>query len=320
MDPATQPSEAPQLPGPFVQARSVSPPQAARSLSPQAARSLSPPGNLHARLWSVRGDRPPQQRDSLRSRSKEGRPGSRRNHRWLRNEELVGSLRRVLAKTGEDGAMLVDEDGNVRGVNTPPEQRHSAFYRLLELEGPENALEALTAAEGARETAQRPERAKGPQRLLEQQERAIRRAFSGSWAFINANEAVQELITQLESQATRAFSGWAREVGDADAEALLWCLLWDQETASLSTKTGAPPADEMAIVGLEPHERKVAHQLARVLGLHSSSKSRDEYGDSFGRSGLQDEKVVAMRVPRNRCGSEGPWSSPASVAQVLAVA
>lgn len=217
--------------------------------------------------------------------------------------------------------MFVDEDGNVRGVQAFPEPRHSAFYRLLELEGPENALDALTAAESARgQTAHRPERPKGAQRLAEQQARAIRRAFSGSWGFINANEAVQELIAQLESQATSAFSGWVREGGDADAEALLWCLLWDQETASLSTKTGAPPADEMAIVGLEPHERKVAHQLARLLGLHSESKNRDEYGDSFGKGGLEDEKVVAMRVPRNRCGSEVIWSSPTSVVQVLAAA
>lgn len=211
--------------------------------------------------------------------------------------------------------MFVDEEGNIKGINSVVEPRKSAFYQLLELEGPENALDALKAAEGA-EARPRPERPKGPQRLQVQQEHAIRRAFSGSWSFINASPAVQELITQLESQATRAFSGWTRE-GDVEADALLWCLLWDQETSSLSTKLGAPPADEMAIVGLEPHERKVAHQLARVLGLHSESKSRNDY-DGL-QCGGNLEKVVAMRLPR-RCGSENPWSSQASVTQVLAAA
>lgn len=181
-----------------------------------------------------------------------------------------------------------------------PEFRPSAFYWLMEREGASGALEAWAAAEAAaKEPGARALRRRAntemPQHRVVQE---VRRAFSDTWQFVQGNEAAQDLLAKLEGEAARAFAQ------PGELASTQWFLHWDDASKELQTEDGEPPADEMEVTGLNPVQRKVAHQLARALGLHSSSR------------GIGD-KALSIRPPRRRCGSEGAWSAPFSVSRVL---
>lgn len=308
-------------------------------MEPQAptagARSLSPPApavvviddvlRQHAgafykpALWqlgtSSRESRPKQERDSLRSRSKEGRPGSRKHRRWTRSVELVGSLRRVMAASGEVGPTGDDADGVTDQGHH--ELRPSAFYRLLEHEGPGQALEAWAAAEASRGHSPRARarntRTKDAAQIREERERAVRRAFGETFQWLQRDTYSQELLAEIEVLVEKAFGSCEHEPGfpvqeaDAAAEDAPWLVCWDGEV--LLTKSGAPPASELELLGLDAPQRKVVHQFARVLGLHSESRGTAA-------------KVIALRPTRgSRCGPrQGRWHAPFSVSQVLAAA
>lgn len=197
-------------------------------------------------------------------------------------------------------------------VSLLPEWRPSPFYKLLEREGP-HALDAWAAAERPRSRPRRQPRSKDAAQIAEENERAVRRAFGDTWQFLLGSDAARELLAKLEIGAHRAFGGDAPQAQADAAEALLWLLSWDGE--DLTTKVGKPPANELGVVGLGPSQRKVVHQLARVLGLHSESRTIDEIG-GLGRSTGDDDKVLTLRPPRCSRG----WEPPLSVARVLAVA
>jgi len=217
----------------------------------------------------------------------------------------MGSLRRAMAKCGEDGTDI-DLEALILEQETAAHEWHpSAFYQLLEQEGPGHALEVWEAAEDARDHRQQ-QRPKRDTQTAEQNARSVRRAFADTWQFIQGDRSAQELLTNLEAEAARAFGP---EMGQK-ALAMMWMLAWDG--MALQTKFGSPPAGEMLVDGLTPTQRKMAHQLARVIGLHSESRVIN--------SGVDDGKVVALRPPRaRRCGTSSCWVAPFSVAQVLVV-
>lgn len=205
-----------------------------------------------------------------------------------------------MAKCGEDPN--IDTEALVK--QNEVEWHPSAFYQLMENEGPSRALEVLEAAEGAASRPRQP-RQKDAAQLAEEHDRRVRRTFSDTWQFLQSNESARDLLTNLEKDAARAFGPC-----QGDAIAMLWMLSWNG--GELQTKFGTPPANEMAIGGLTPSFRKVAHQLARSLGLHSESRDVD---------GALGNKVIAMRPPRRHCrksADQDGWVAPLSVAQVLA--
>jgi len=278
----------------------------------RARTSSGSPPPFHGNLWngylrSGREEQPRFERDSQRNRSLEGRPGSRKHKRYTRSVEIMGSLRKAMAKCGEDPNIT---EAEALELQHEVEWRPSVFYRLMEHEGANGALEALEAAEGAAPRAPRPARQLDAAQLAADRERRVRRVFADSWQFLQGNDSARELLAKLETVALRAF-GPGEEAKD-EAIAMLWMLDWDG--AALETKFGAPPASEMAIGGLDPTFRKVAHQLARSLGLHSESRVVD------GPRGAQENKVIALRPPRSqtRGGDGEAWVAPYSVAQVLA--
>mmetsp|Transcript_52851 Transcript_52851/g.114249 ORF Transcript_52851/g.114249 Transcript_52851/m.114249 type:complete len:336 (-) Transcript_52851:165-1172(-) len=303
---------------------------------PRRVASLSPDplATPQHRFWAARlavaggwpgCERPKQERDSLRSRSKEGRPGSRRHRRWTRSQELTGSLRRAMTACGED-AEGVDRAKQEAGVEALGEVRPSAFYKLLEHEGPARALDAWAASEAAR-----PERKSSPRRReLREEDKAVavRRAFGDIWRFVRNDVTSRGLLEQLENGAIRAFGTGASAESIANSEVQdeaepkadqgeeksavsdePWLLRWDGST--LLTEAGAPPAAKLEVMGLGPHHRKVAHQLARALDLLSESHLGGPGGT---------EKVLALRPPRGRrsCGLGSGWAAPLSVTRVLA--
>ncbi|CAE7447743.1 COX11 [Symbiodinium sp. CCMP2456] len=244
------------------------------------------------------------ERDSLRSRSKEGRPGSRKHRRYTHSVDLVNTLRRVMSARGEEN---LPED--VDGVEEErPRVRPSAFYRLLECEGPGNALEAWAAAESRGRSPKRA-RPKGDAWEAEEQVRQVRRAFRENWQFLAQSQSSQELIAKLEELTEVAF-GKTRALEAEDL--LMWQLLWTD--GDLATEAGAPPADEMLLMGLNATERKVVHQLARLIGLHSESRLLDD-----GQEGddAKQDKALALRPPRSLRCRAGSWAAPFSVSQVL---
>lgn len=210
-----------------------------------------------------------------------------------------------MAKLGEDPNIT---DAEALELEAEAERRPSAFYLLMENAGPEGALDALQAAE---DTAPRPRqvRPKDATQLAEEHARRVRRAFSETWHFLQGNDSARQLLSKLEKEALRAFG----PLGAAEDSpmALLWMLHWDGD--GLETKFGAPPANEIAVGGLSPTFRKVAHQLARTMGLVSESREVD------GPNGADENKVVAFRPPR-KYGAKGDhdvWVAPPSVAEVL---
>jgi len=279
-------------------------------------RSSPPPPLYKPTFWGShlgeREGRPKQERDSLRSRSKEGRPGSRKHRRWTHSVELVGSLRRAMAKVGENSDHVAGDPDSVT-VEAVNDWRPSVFYKLLEHEGPGGALEAWAAAENSRRQTSRP-RVKDAARLAEEQRITVRRALGDLWHYVSESGNCQDFIKQLEKATTRAF-GAKEESGHSSSEedvALRWLLSWDGD--SFKTKAGAPPTNEMAVLGLEPVYRKVVHQLAQIQGLTTSSHTLEE---QFAPSGC---KVLTIRPPRSRCGSGGAWRPPFSVSKVLTTA
>lgn len=293
-----------------------------REASGSVERRGSPPPPLYKpTLWGAhvlnqREGRPKQERDSLRSRSKEGRPGSRKHRRYTHSMELVGSLRRAMARCGEPSDHVSGDPDSIN-VEVTRDWRPSAFYQLLEYEGPNGALDAWAAAENARRPASRPHvsRTKDPVKIAEENQRAVRRALGDSWQFVRESGSMQDFIQQLEQATARAFGAAESKDGlspEEQAVALSWLLAWDGE--SFETKSGAPPTIEMAVLGLAPGHRKVVHQLAQLLGLRSASRLLDE-----GRGEVGD-KVLTIRPPRSRCGAAGAWEAPFSVSQVLATA
>jgi len=226
--------------------------------------------------------------------------------------ELSNSLRRAQVKLGEEAEL--DADALLRELR--PQHCPSAFYKLLEREGPDAALEAWKTAEDNSQSSalQRQKRPKDATAVAKENARLVRRAFADMWPFLQNSDATREFIGQLEKAAAHAFTSGPQGQADGDERtgaALLWMLDWDG--ASFETKFGAPPAKELAVGGLPPAERKVAHQLARVLGLHSESR------DLGGARGDDGNKVVALRPPRRQacCPSE-PWEPKLSVAHCVA--
>jgi len=274
-------------------------------------------------LWGLNMDgarsrRPSQERDPLRNRSREGRPGSRKNRRWSHSVEIVSTLRRAMAANGESSeGITMDADGNVIGIPAKTEWRPSVFYKLLELEGPEGALEAWEAAEMRRRPRSRP-RVKGSAKQDEQNEQTTRRAFGSVWQFVVHNESAQDLLRELEKLTAEAFGHSLPLAADGKQKKLpQWLLCWTG--TSLEAENGAPPAEEVAISGFGPMLRKVVHSYASVSGLHSSSSLID--------GGLQDvqEKLLTLRPPRCSADGEvkdvsGAWVAPFSVAHVFAAA
>jgi len=217
----------------------------------------------------------------------------------------MGSLRKALLKSGEDPNI---SEAEVLELQAEVEWRPSAFYRLLEHAGPASALDVLDAAEVA---LPRPRqlRQKDAAQLAKEHERQVRHDFSDTWHFLQSNDAARSLLAKLEKEASRAFGPSGGN--DSKPVALLWMLHWDG--AELETRFGTAPAQEMAINGLTPTLRKVAHQLARSLGLHSESRMID--GPIGG-----DNKAIALRPPRRRAsrnGDENSWVAPFSVTKVI---
>lgn len=286
-------------------------PQVSTRVPSEEARATAVSSLYRPRLWEVGRRESPQRypRDSLRSRSQEGRPGTRKNRRWEHSVEIARSLSRVMARCGEEWNGEIEEAGY--------EHKPSAFYRLLEMEGPDRALELLTEAESSRRSpARREPRASNPAKKAAEDERTCRQVFSDSWNQIRGNVSLQELLTQLEGGAERAFSN-AAETGNIPS--LLWLLLWDADRVALETYFGSPPASELAIVGLTSQQRKVVHQFAKVAGLHSESRPLDDYAEV--PNGLvENAKVMALRPPRGRRCGDGGWVAPVSVVRVLSAA
>lgn len=275
-------------------------------------------------LWHAqqrqRDGQPKQERDSLRSRSKEGRPGSRKHRRWTRSQELVGALRKAMDAHGDERAaadVVAAEDRLLF------EWRPSAFYRLLECEGPSGALEAWAAVESRRRPRSRPRanRPKSDSQVAEENERAVRHAFGGNWQYINGSDAAKDLLVELEKMAISAFGSAPPEemppapgCGDSTTTPP-WTVHWDG--ATMTTAAGAPPAAELAVLGLEPAQRKLVHQLARVLGLHSESRAAGESPSCAAALG-GDGKAVALRRPKGQCAPGSTWVPPLSLSRVLA--
>jgi len=273
-------------------------------------------------LWGLNMDgartrRPSNERDSLRNRSREGRPGSRKHRRWTHSVDMVNSLRRAMAANGESSeGLTMDTDGNVVGIPAQTEWRPSVFYKLLELEGPEGALEAWEAAEMRRRPRSRP-RVKDSAKKGEQNEHTMRRAFGNVWQFVIRDESAQDLLRELEQLTADAFGHPAPSLATDGKRKK--SSQWRWTGASLEAENGAPPAEEVAISGFGPMLRKVVHCYASVSGLHSSSRLID--------GGLEDvqDKLLTLRPPRSSADGgvkdvSGTWVAPFSVAQVFAAA
>lgn len=276
------------------------------------------------RMHAQREERPRYERDSLRNRSKEGRPGSRKYRRYTRSVEVTGVLRKAMMASGEDSTVVMDPDSH-DGQLRLEEQGPSHFYRLMEAEGPRRALEVWEAAELERRRPRsrpRRERPKTEAQVVEQNLRDARHVFGDAWRYVTDNADAKDLLLGLEDTAARAFS--APSAAKSSGEE--WLLKWDG--AALKTEAGGPPADELAIVGLPGMERRLVHSLARLLGLlsHSTedeSSCRDggrRSGGRGGRGGDRNGKVLTVRPPRGRCADGPAWVPPLSLSCMLAAA
>eukprot|EP00928_Gymnodinium_smaydae_P038970 TRINITY_DN26743_c0_g1_i2.p1 TRINITY_DN26743_c0_g1~~TRINITY_DN26743_c0_g1_i2.p1 ORF type:complete len:354 (+),score=55.30 TRINITY_DN26743_c0_g1_i2:963-2024(+) len=271
----------------------------ARSPSPVAfLMDRQSPWTAFARIRSLSGERAKQERDSLRSRSHEGRPGSRKNNRWVQSRALVHTLRSAMAACGEDGT-AADVESIVAAE--AKEFRPSAFYRLLQREGPECALDAWSAAEASvAQPTQEPRRARSRPRLRttthgaaegdgsagsQPAEHTVRRAFDGLWTYVRSSDAVQKLLSDLEDRAAQAFSS-STPRGDVEP----WRLCWDGEARVLSPVSGDSLTLEIEVIGLAGMERKVVHRFARALGLVSESFEEDGLPAEPGDDGEHGEK------------------------------
>jgi hypothetical protein len=214
---------------------------------------------------------------------------------------MMSSLRKQMAKCGEDSNVTEAE-----ALQLEVAWRPSAFYQLLELEGPSNALDVLQAAEVAAPRPRQP-RQKDAARLAKEQERRVRHNFSETLHFLQGNEAARDFLARLEKEFAQSFGSSGDSTNTA---ASLWMLHWDG--TELMTRFGTPPANEIAIAGLNATFRKLGHQLARCLGLHSESRVID------GPGGADDNKLVTFRPPRSHNARETEaWVIPFSVAKVI---
>jgi len=275
-------------------------------------RSLTPNAQYRPRLWdavvrpSSRDARPRQERDSLRSRSQEGRPGSRRNKRYTNSQALVRSLHRVMAARGEELPFNILEGSNGLMIDDSlyePEIRRSAFFLLWEREGPEAALDAWTAAENA--PRQAPAKRPSEKHIHQQRDQELRRVFGDIFSFVANDQEVFTLVEQLELQAVQAFSA------DGELAADCWQFLWNG--SSLDIQSGNCPANEIEVVGLDAGLRKIVHRLAEVLGLRSES----HVVDPIESLDAVHCKTIVLRPPRTRIDSTGSWKAPFPVAQTL---
>lgn len=293
-------------------------PAAVRRPSPTIAEGAERPRLLSAsaRLRSLSGSRERTRhehvRDSLRNRSQEGRPGTRKHKRNEHGRLLIHALRNAMAKSGEGGTAVhawTDEELMKAASKMKPEHRPSAFYRLMEYEGAECALDAWEAHESyrARPRSREPKKKKDE---AAEAEIAVRREFSDSMLFLKNSEAARELVAKLEACATEAF-----KTLEGRKEAESWQLSWDHEGHLLDTMSGEPPALEMEVLGLPAMERKVVHQLAKVLGLHSESRQLDE---ALAELVEGDGKAVALRPTRRQCAEKAAWKPRFSVSKVIA--
>jgi len=301
----------------------------AAEAAPAARRSVSLLGEgsgaraYTPTLWQARerqlsNERPKQERDSIRNRSVEGRPGSRKHRRWSQSQDLVRVLQKTMAARGEDY-----EEPDLTSTKDLIDQRPSVWYRLLEAEGPERALDAWAAAEGGgRRPRSRPRRPKTEAQVAQQNERAVRSGFAENWNYVHTSDASKDLLGQLEAMATQAFSsapsggqpGVAGGLPEGQPEA--WTVRWDGET--MRSVTGAAPSAEIVVEGLDRCQRRVVHQLARLLGLQSASRDGDYGLRTLNDNG--DGRVLALRPPRRPCVGGRAWAAPLSVAGVLAAA
>lgn len=227
--------------------------------------------------------RPQQERDSLRSRSRQGRPGSRKYKRWQHTTILVGRLRQVMYDGGEE---LTDTDGEA-DAQAGPVQRPSAFQKLIAKEGPD-CLDTLREAEAKR--ALREPRAKSPDQRRRDEIKQVRRAFAGpSFRWIASDPAVRKIIAWLEDACKKSFY-----VHDAMTELEpSWTVCWDPDYAEFVTQSGGPPAKTIEVLGLTGSQRKLVHLLGRALALHTESTEA-------GYSDEPDVKMLTLRPPRGQ--------------------
>eukprot|EP00929_Paragymnodinium_shiwhaense_P007622 TRINITY_DN111532_c0_g1_i1.p1 TRINITY_DN111532_c0_g1~~TRINITY_DN111532_c0_g1_i1.p1 ORF type:complete len:348 (-),score=78.62 TRINITY_DN111532_c0_g1_i1:65-1108(-) len=301
---------------PYSSAPLPTPPVAADAADAAASIPRARLLSATARLRSLSGsrERPRHERDSLRNRSQEGRPGTRRHKRHEHSRLLIHSLRNAMAKCGEGGAAALswtEEELLSHASQMRPEHRPSAFYRLMEFEGADNALDAWEAAESYRARPRSRERVQKKKDANAEAELAVRREFSDTMAFLKSSGASRELLAKLEACAVEAF-----KTLEGRKEAESWQLSWDHEEQLLDTTSGAPPALEMEVLGLSPMDRKVVHQLAKVLGLHSESR---QLQGALAEVAEGDGKAVALRPTRRQCAEKSSWTPRFSVSKVLAV-
>lgn len=265
-----------------------------------------------ARLRQNSNERTRPERDSLRSRSNEGRPGSRKHRRWTRSQEVVRSYRRIFALA--DDFTDADIEALVKSQQLI-EHRPSVFYRLLEHEGPARALEVWEAAERGRRPRSRPRRAKTEAQVKLEAARCARTAFGHNWSYLQSQAAPKEFLLQLEELTTRAFAlgDWTDVAMPDDLTPQTqpdWSLHWDG--CSFETSFGGPPACEIAISGLDPAQRKFVHQFSRLLGLHSESRSEPRCRDHG--------KVLLLRPPQRYAASGQAWKASFSLSSLLSSA
>ncbi|CAE7244561.1 unnamed protein product [Symbiodinium sp. CCMP2592] len=98
---------------------------------------------------------------------------------------------------------------------------------------------------------------------------------------------------------------------------LMWQLLWTD--GDLTTEAGAPPADDMLLMGLNATERKVVHQLAGLIGLYSESRLLDDgqEGDDTKPDKVLPPQALALRPPWSLRCRAGSCAAPFSLSQVL---
>jgi len=296
-------------------ASSHSPPPLTNLRTGSVGKSHSPPpmvasvGALYGSNWGARsrhGTPQRYERDSLRSRSKEGRPGSRKHRRWTRSQELVSNLRREMAKCGEDVSNTDATDNAI--ANQDREVVPSVFFTLMEREGAGYALDALAAAEARRRSRPRAPRRKDNAQVAEERERNMRRAFSETWQFLQGNELARELIAQLEGSMACTFgpNAAANKVASVESEAASSEAVAAQCESAGAVEAGATAglatyatssAGKVAAVDANDHSEKQEQTLAKLWLLTWDGES---LVTKDGKRGAACELVVAGLTPTQR--------------------
>mmetsp|Transcript_89735 Transcript_89735/g.187461 ORF Transcript_89735/g.187461 Transcript_89735/m.187461 type:complete len:311 (-) Transcript_89735:39-971(-) len=265
-----------------------------------------------ARLRRQEGEKPKPERDSLRSRSNEGRPGSRKHQRFSRSQEVLSSFRRTLNSLNVD---LNEADLNalIKDANKI-EHRPSAFCHLMQREGPERALEVWAAAEAAaaaRRPRSRPRRPQSDAQVTQEHRRSARIAFGDNWNYIRTAEKAKDLLQKLEEVSVEAFgssSSSSSSFPPPESEAD-WVLTWDPDASTFHSFSGSAPASRIVLAGLDAAGRRFVHQFAKWMGLHSQSE-----GPSCGLT-VASEKTLVLWPPLPP--SKAAWTAPFSVSRVI---